>query len=116
VKNVIKLKTKLQLAVDLVKEINLRFEEFQLGDHSISRQVQTRVSRNRRNRSAVDTSVTSQDLLRHQCCLLLPLSRRGHSRDEAPSGSLLAFARDDVGASTPQPLSDPLQAGIRFSE
>jgi hypothetical protein len=71
VKNVIKLKTKLQLAVDFVKEINLRFEEFQLGDDSIFRQVQTGVSGNSRNRRAVDTSVTSQHLLRHQGCLFL---------------------------------------------
>jgi hypothetical protein len=42
-----------------------------------------------------------------------PSRYRNYSREEGPGGSLRAFARDDVGAS-PQPLSAPLQAGIRF--
>src|SRR6202049_2334168 len=42
-----------------------------------------------------------------------PSRHRKHSREEGPGGSLPAFARDDVG-SPPQPLSAPLQAGIRF--
>ena len=42
-----------------------------------------------------------------------PSRYRSRSRDEGPCGSLHAFARDDVG-SPPQPLSAPLQAGIRF--
>ena len=66
VKNVIKLKTKLQLAVDFVKEINLRFEELKLGYHSIFRQVQARISRKRLNRVSVDTSVTSRPSGGHQ--------------------------------------------------
>jgi hypothetical protein len=43
-----------------------------------------------------------------------PSRHRNHSRDEGPGGSLRAFARDDVGVPPPQPLSAPLQAGIRF--
>src|SRR5260370_1320440 len=43
-----------------------------------------------------------------------PSRYRNRSRDEGPDGSLRAFARDDVGAPPPQPLSAPLQAGIRF--
>src|SRR5260370_30525229 len=42
-----------------------------------------------------------------------PSRYRSHCRDEGPGGSLRALARDDVGSS-PQPLSAPLQAGIRF--
>jgi hypothetical protein len=75
VKDVIELETKFQLAVDLVQEIDLRFEELQLGDHSIFRQVQACVSCKRRNRSAVDASVTPQHALHHQqyLCFLLRL-------------------------------------------
>src|SRR6266478_1038356 len=43
-----------------------------------------------------------------------PLRHRSCSREEGPCGSLPAFAWDDVGAPPPQPLSAPLQAGIRF--
>src|SRR5215469_10843049 len=43
-----------------------------------------------------------------------PSRHRNHSREEGPPcGSQLAFARGDVDF-PPQPLSAPLQAGIRF--
>jgi hypothetical protein len=65
-KNVMKLKTKLQLAIDLGPEVTLRFEELELGYHSIFRQVQARISRKRLNRVSVDTSVTSRPSGGHQ--------------------------------------------------
>jgi hypothetical protein len=68
VKNVIKLKTKFQLAIDLVQEVNLRFEELELGYHSIFRQVQARISRKRLNRVTVDASVTPRSSGGHQQC------------------------------------------------
>src|SRR4029453_2804368 len=46
----------------------------------------------------------------HLLCLLNQLVRC--SRDERPDGSLLAFAWGDVAEA--QPLSNPLQAGVRF--
>jgi len=46
----------------------------------------------------------------HLLCLLNPLVRC--SRDERPDGSLPAFAWGDVAEA--QPLSRPLQAGVRF--
>lgn len=39
--DLIKLKTKLKLAIDLVQEVNLGFEELELGGHSIFRQGET---------------------------------------------------------------------------
>jgi hypothetical protein len=67
VKDVIKLKTELQLAINLVLEVNLRFEN-KLGYHSIFRQVQARISRKRLNRVAVDASVTPRSSGGHQQC------------------------------------------------
>ena len=46
----------------------------------------------------------------HLLCLLNQLVRC--SRDERPDGSLPAFAWGDVAEA--QPLSHPLQAGVRF--
>src|SRR5215510_529736 len=47
---------------------------------------------------------------RHLLCLLSRLVRC--SRDERPDGSLPAFAWGDVADA--QPLSNPLQVGVRF--
>jgi hypothetical protein len=67
-KDVIKLEAQLQLAIDLVQEVNLRFKELELGYHSIFRQVQARISRKRLNRIAVDASVTPRPNGGHRQC------------------------------------------------